>query len=454
MAPMGPDLSLSPSWEEILAQDPDHEKHLDTPEGRLEAVLNILKNGAMVLEVMMMDQAFRDYHEVTKAVNYTCGWGLIQHGTTADHLVSTISRVGAAARSDIDDKLWQLTNFGESIKPVIIYTWLKILEQGIDPVKALTSTSKIKKDNEGNFIVSAPYSRAKILIALASRFQMKEAELVQETGLTASKVRSHLKSLNEADLVNYKSVDPIDSYTFFKIIGKVEPQSDWPIYKDYRGYNQKKTSVSVEQAIKALILEGREEFTTADVISWIRSNIEDPGASIHIPDVNNILNFYCRQGVDLLKKSEFNRFNMSSVSLTDKGEFFTENVLKPLQNWAQNPNAVLEINQIRQELIRNPEAYKEILSDIARIYQDKSPYKNKDIDTKRSNIIVAVANKPGELTSNDIGRHLGISSETVRQIINKLIESGQVRVMVGKGRRKYLLMAGQEDFGQSVDKDS
>lgn len=207
---------LSPSWEEILASDPDHEKHLETPEGRFQAVLNIVKNGAMVLEVMAMDRSWQDFHDVYSEVNKVCGFSVnTRADKTANHLIQTISTVGAAARSDINDTDWQLTPFGQALKPALIYTWQKFLAQEINPAKALTSTSKVKKDKDGNLLASAPYSRAKILLFLASSGQMKEVELVNQGSVTQHSVKEHLKNLKNGGLINFESVDAVDSYIHF-----------------------------------------------------------------------------------------------------------------------------------------------------------------------------------------------------------------------------------------------
>lgn len=442
--PTRPDLGPNPTWEEILASDPDHEPHLDTPEGRFEAVLNIVKNGGMVLEVMVMDRVFRDYHEINRAVNDTIGWELNRAKIVALHLGLTISNVGAAARSDIDDELWQLTSFGEAIKPALIYTWQKILEQGIDPAKVFGSRSDIKKGSDGSFIVSAPRSRVKILSSLDQKTEMKEVELKGVLSLSGPSVLNHLMRLKEAGLVEFKSVDLKDSFTFFKITDKGKIQAKWPIYEDYKSIIQRKLSTNVELALIALSLNGSEEFTTDDIIEWISRNIDESGASTDKSSVNRALNFFSNEDLGLLEKSEFNESKMSVASLTEKGRIFTETVLIPLQEWAQNPKAVLEINKIRLDLVQRSGTYNETLIDIARVYQYASPYKNKDIDAKRANILATIVKQPGELTVSDIARQLNMSAETTRSITDPLIESGQVQVIVGKMRRKYLSMAAEE----------
>lgn len=119
---------INSGWQEIFTADPDHEKHLGTAEGRFQAILDLVKNGGMVLEIMMMDRTWQNFRGIAGAVNSAYGERLVQSGVARNHLAQTVSNVGAAARSDINDEDWQLTPFGMEAKAALVYTWQKFLQ--------------------------------------------------------------------------------------------------------------------------------------------------------------------------------------------------------------------------------------------------------------------------------------------------------------------------------------
>lgn len=64
-----PNYSQTNSWRELLSFYPDHEKHLESSDGRFEAVLNIIKNGGMTLAVLAMDSNWASYFKINAVVN-------------------------------------------------------------------------------------------------------------------------------------------------------------------------------------------------------------------------------------------------------------------------------------------------------------------------------------------------------------------------------------------------
>lgn len=192
-----------------------------------------------------------------------------------------------------------------------------------------------------------------------------------------------------------------------------------------------------------MALEGKATFTNQDVTNWIK-NVENPGSARDRRQVNNVLTFFSRPDVGLLSRSELNNDTMSKVTLTDMGQVFVQDILKPLEAWAHDPNAVLAINEIRQNIKRNPDGYQDIYRQIATIYREKSPYINRDIEAKRDMVYGDISQNPGQ-TAADIARELGITSyEGVRLVLKQLTASGQVRVEVGKMGRKHYSIANME----------
>lgn len=428
---------MSPSWKEILASDPKHERHLETAEGRFAAAINIIKNGAMVLELAQLDEReWQSYGTINREVNLVYGTKLCNYTTTAEHLIQTVSVVGAAARSDIDDMQWRRTAFGTALLPAAIYIWKNILEDGINPVKALTSKSKVKKDTNGKIVDSAPYARAEMLFDIADLKDAKKIELSRRRNLKHDPTLRHLQNLKEIGLINFESIDPVDTYTFFTISSKGRETKRWPIYKDWNADKQPKLTQDVDLAIIGVV-EGKENFCTRDIMEWLEKHrLEVNKTSQRKNSVTSVLSFFVSEG--MLEISHLNEKNMSEVSLTDKGEAFVNHALRPLMSWAEDPNSVSEINQIRETLVVNRDVYIDFYKDIGRVYAETSPQKNADLEAKTDNILKLINNNPGSLTISDLGRELSFSPQTVAHALRPLISSGNVLTITGKGGRKYL----------------
>ena len=426
------------TWEEILALDKDHEKHLETAEGRFHAALNIIKTGAMVLELWALrEEAYLNYKDVNTKASEVYGQRLCESRVTFNHLVKTVSTVGAAARSDLSDQEWRRTAYGSALLPAAIYSWQAILRLGINPANALASKSAVKLDEEGNLADSAPYARAMMLLDIRELGETTEAELAKRRKLSHKVIHQHLQYLKAEGLVKFESADPVDSFSYFRATDLGKTSAKWPVLIDLQGGNQRKLSSDVELAIVGLAIEGRETFTMSDIISWTEANNPDAGQSIkHFRAVSVALSYFVNYG--LLERGQFGKGNMSDISLFPKGTAFCEQVLAPLALWSEDPGAVAEIDTIRQELHINPDSYNSIFKDIATVYSDTSPYKNSDKDGKTTGILNLILRSQGKMTTADIARELGISDTQVYEILKPLIDSGVVTVEVGKMGRKYL----------------
>lgn len=424
--------SASPqNWKQVLDSYPDHERHLETEGGRFQAILNIAKNGGMAIEIMVMDREWRSYHLVNGRARKSVGGIVNNNSVTLAHLVKTISTVGAAARSDIDEHDWQLTPFGESIKPALIYTWQKIIEHDINPVGALGSRSDIRKDREGNIIITPPLVRARMLIAINTQEYLTENALATKVGVDSSATLRHLQNLRAAGLISYESVDTIDSYNFFSLTEQGKLQREWPVYVNSQDINQPRLSRNIRETIISLTQQ-RNTFTITDIIDYATSNA---GSASNQGNHGKVLNFWVSQG--LLDKSDLSGKQMSKAAITDKGSVFIQQILLPLLTYSRDAQSVAEINTIRENLQRDPNYYQQIYPQIVRVYSMTSPNKNRSLDIKTFDIINAISQNPGKLTASEIARRLGISIQYVNQLTQRLVESAIITAQVGKGGRKY-----------------
>lgn len=116
---------------------------LQTPEDRLNAVLNIVQNGAQTLAVLSMlpnTNQWESPTRINKRIAETVGTPIVHRKTTLQHLVQTIEPVGLAARSTIDNNDWAITEFGIVSRATLIFTWRRFMDMALDPMKVLGST--------------------------------------------------------------------------------------------------------------------------------------------------------------------------------------------------------------------------------------------------------------------------------------------------------------------------
>ncbi len=436
--------NVSLTWSQILESDPDHEKHLDTREGRFSAALNIVKNGAMVLELFSLeDHAWRSYGEVNRRASFIYGSRLSNTTTTHGHLVKTISTVGAAARSDLDDNEWRRTPFGKALLPAAIFFWQNLLKLEINPAKTLTSMSQVKKDLDGNIVDSSPYARVMILLDVYKLGKTSEVEMMRRRELNHSNILNHLENLKSQELLNFKSADSIDSFVFFNLTPQGQTLSEWPVYIDSRGNKQTRVSKDIELGIVSLTIDG-EEITTQNLINWSKDNKLEAGkTAMDYFYVNKVLSFWVRQG--LLERGEFSNDERSEISLKDLGIAFMTRAVLPLLSWVEDSSSVPEINNIRRDLLINPESYNDLLRQIGQIFRETSPFVNKDFHAKTLDILKIIESNQGNLTSAGIAIALGVSSTRVRTLLNPLINSGRVIGKERRGGRIYLSVPDSPD---------
>lgn len=430
------DAEASPSdnWADILRSDPDHERHLEFDMGRFQAIINIAKTGSMVLEVLEMDNTFKHYHEISDLVNEAAREKVNQERAVAGyHLRQTISTVGAAARSDIDEKYWKLTAFGLQLKPALIFIWEKLLEHGINPSGALGSLSRLKKDEEGNLVVSPAMTRAFLLIALSTSGTHNKVRLISKGPVTATAIENHLESLKASGLVTYESITPGETISFFKLTDKGISLPEWPTYIDSKGGKNEKISRNLRLAIAAIVFRGKTVFSYED----IKQLFEKSGLPKNLGTLAKVLNFFVNEGL-VEFSGPFRHDWMSQAEPTEKGGILVDEVFLPVLKWCQDINSVEKINQIGANLGKNPAHYRKMYPDIVRVYKAKSPFRGFDSDAKKANILNLIAKNPGTLTASQVGKRLGISDRRARQLINSMIQSSVVRVCAERSNRKLL----------------
>lgn len=427
--------NINKSWESVLSQDPNHERHLETPLGRFEALINIAKNGSMVIELMVMDESYRSWYVINSLATSSAGVRLTRPGAVQQHMFRTVSAVGAASRSDMDEKDWRITEFGAEARPALIYTWTKFIDHDIRAMGALSSRSQITKDDEGNFVISAPLTRANILLAVHANLYLREGDLKQMSGRATENIRQHLIDLRHAELINFEAINIGEPYSYFKISQMGKSEEDWSPYIDSQGRRQLRLSQAVKTAAKG-ISQGQDTFNLDDLIAYVKEKLQQAGASVDRSHLSSCLRSFTEQG--LIEYVSFHQKKMSEVTLTEKGTIFVEEVLLPLMSWAEDLYSVPDINNIRGALARNSQSFEYLYSDIASEFVDKSPAKNRDPKGKTYEIMRLIEQGEGSMTVNQIARSLEISVGTVVTLMKPLITNDHVEITIGKSNRKYL----------------
>ncbi len=430
------------TWEEILAADPDHPAHLDTTEGRFLTAVDIIKNGAMVLELFALNpNHYMNEVSINQQVKEISGKRLPSPSAVYSHHSRTIAPLGAAKTLDDDFKMWQRTPFGTQLMTPAVYAWQQIIDLGVNPAKVMSSISAIRRDQEQQITGSSAYDRATILFSLLDVDTSNMPSLAKKTGTSTVAIRGHLNNLAEAGLIDFKSASSEhESFTSFSIANKGIRDKRWSIARDYKrkGLWIEGASSDIRRAVMHLTAEGKKSFTIKDVAQWVKQHIPDKKAIHYEQIITHILSLFSKNG--FLDRSEINHSNMSSVSIKPKGRLFTERVLIPLLRWSANPNSVREINEIS----RNPQRHKALFESIFNTYDSTSPHKQSTPAEKIDQIVTHIANNPGELTSASIGKRLGIAANTVRELLKDEISSGRISIIRGKAGRQYFYL-GIED---------
>lgn len=405
------EVDANTGWESIPLDD-----SIRTPERRLEALLNVLQNGGQSLIVLTMQsnpQDFRVYIDINRELNRKVG-SHVQHQTpTKAALVQTIERVGAAARSADDDRMWAITEFGIAMKPALLFSWQRMVGLSIDPMMVLGTNSQVKKDENGDWIVTPAESRRKILHTLYERGEVNTAELQGLCGITDSRVAEHLQTLHRNGLALYESVNTSEEYMrSYVITDKGKELPEWPSFNADKGFGIRPVTRLRELLVAMSPKEG----------GWQQREIlqkfnETYGTHMSIGILSHLFS--------LLEKEEVIEKigNYSSAYPTMLGKQIEEIILRPLNAWASYPRSVPAITKIANELAVNPDAYNFLYPAINESYSTVSPAKNRDKEYRARQILELVNNHPLEFDTHEIAQRLKMSYEGARTIIQGLIDA-------------------------------
>lgn len=413
-----------------------------SPQQRLPAVLNILQNGGQTLTVLTMNSdtdAWKSWHAINTEMRRKVGLSVAHPTSTRHHLIQCIEPIGAAAKSTIDDKEWSITPLGIAMKPVLIFGWQHILELGINPMALLGDISHGgKKDARGNFQTTPPVVRFKILKALPENVHKTIAQITHEIGISDTNVVSRqADDLAEAKFIEKKSTTPLDEApfaTYYKTeIGK--NSREWEPWTSKRSRNVN-SSQRVLNAVNVLEQQG-EPITLDRVIKVLAEDL--PTSTTAILESQLVLTFWSRPEKGYLRREGFSADNFSDVVITSKGLVAFGTLLAKIDQWANNMTSLREINDIAEQLAKNPHSYQDLYRQIVGNYTQFSPNKNRDKQGYIAKALDAITKNPGRFAANDLGQAIGTSNANSHKIVAEMLKAGSIRREKGPKGIRYVL---------------
>lgn len=400
-----------------------------TPLQKLERLLNILPNGGQSLTVLSMPPSsdrWTYYTHIANAVNSKVGFPVVRKTNTQKALTQTLEPIGIAAKSDIDDKVWALTDFGVDLRPALIFGWQGFTELDINTSALLSSISARGKHTDG--VRTAGMTRFKIiqgiyelthLSAEQDNQGVSEYEISQYTGFNLEFVGDHTHNLEKGGFLDKDS--KARTLTTFTVTEKGSALATWSTYV---AKNQAHPQSSVRGHDVIVSLQSTGDLITNKTVA--QRYLELFGRNLGEGHASTLLSFWAKNEQGFLERHGFSLERGSDVVLRPITEAVLAKVLLPLEQWAYNSLSVGKINQIREQLNKDPDSFVPLYRNIAESYEKYSPFKNKDLEGKTAMALEIISTSPG-VSYTELSTVMDTSVATARRIVEGLILSGTVR---------------------------
>ena len=409
-----------------------------TAQKRFNAVLNIAQNGAQTLEVLGMNvnpDHWQSWYQVFKEVRNLVGHDIMHKKTTENHLKETIGPIGAAAKSDADDKMWAITEFGGEMRPAIVYTWQQFTDMGINPMSLLSANSRVSKNEKSGKVSTGALSRAKLLMYAFGKKEVTGSELLKATSLGSAALQVHTDVLADAGFITKRSADvnsgdAVAEYTITDVGISIE---NWNPRKLTRHGPIAKWVPFVQQAAFAL-----QEEETPITTTTLNKKIDEmhPELALRKDDVGPTITRMLNYG--LMKNKGFAGTDRMFVTLTDLGEEVAEKILFPLRQWSFDPTSEPHITTIAENLKEHPDMYQDLYKEVAEVYKETSPHKNSTPEEKADKVLHSILQNPREMTQAQLARSLGISKQSVQRALGRLKQRNLIQSVEIDGRIYYM----------------
>ncbi len=372
----------------------------------------------MVLTILAMDRkqvpgetatptfAFEDYKEIHEHANTLAGRTksepYVGSKATFDQFTQTIFPLAVAAREDSEGKSWQLTHFGQALKPALVWAAGLMQQQDISPMELLGSTSSKTavqdKATGETSLTTTPQVRALILLALSLPNLGKEIETHNLEKLTKISHKGipphHLQPLRKTGYITYKNQEANKPMTYHSITQQGEEIVEW-------GNSPKRPTLSnrIYEAFVELTQGDRDKVVTyKDIARYFK----EKGWNFSTNVISTVLTFYREQGY--LETGMLSYTHHSDIRITEKG-LAAARILGLLYLWSIDPTNVPEILTVDTSLSAN----QGLLKDMIDRFRQESPQVSRAPLKKIQELYTYIANSPGA-TQAQAGRTLGFNN--------------------------------------------
>lgn len=404
---------------------------IETSWNRLSAVANILQNGAQTLTVFAMKPDVSYWgtaSEINGGVKRLIGETLVSSGTTPGYLRSTLEPVGAAARSDTDERYWAATPFGIAIRPALIFGWQRMLYWGLNGSDVFGVTSQKTKTPEGTIITPVDI-RLQIFDLLERRGTLRVSDITGSINVIAKPdVIDHLDRLASAGLITKEGLEPIKekSQTKYLPTGRGKEVEEWPAYGVPHKYRspavERKLSGRVKEAVMSITTSGKQP-TLDGILQFMH---QQHGYTPDRSRVVAVLSFYEREGL-IEYQQGFHARNRSKVELTRLGRVIKANVIDQLARWCEDPDSVPVIQEIDQRLKDNPEGFTDTFREIGESFKNSSIRIGENRAVLKMNFLRTIAQQSGTVATPDVARACAISPGIARIFTKELLQEGLIK---------------------------
>src|SRR5581483_3718211 len=162
---------------------------------RLNALVNVLHNGALSLELLTM-QDFEGYKAINDRVASIVG-RLTSDRSTYRHFATTAIPLDIVGS---ENGRCALTPMGRQLHPALLFGWSELIRLQADEHRVFGHEIHIQRDAKGQVVRTPALSRTRMLIALNEK-PRQVIELARLTGISTTSVEAHVGKLEGAGIV-------------------------------------------------------------------------------------------------------------------------------------------------------------------------------------------------------------------------------------------------------------
>ncbi len=257
----------------------------------------------------------------------------------------------------------------------------------------------------------APFTRAKILLALDQKEKLRELDICRELDINEQTTRNSLVALTKAGVVDYKSVSPHTGKTqVFYTKGK-SPTLEAQSIGRRAIFRQE-----IVRCCEELVIEG-ESITQDTVFRKLSQERRDSSKSESglRGTVNKILSGLANKGY--LQRGHFKGKEVLSVAqITEAGKTVVVNFIAPLISFIQGDRNIDK--EIVPKVLGNLNFYAQNSAEL--YYQYSLSFKKKQTKENISRLTDILSNSPKGLTVSELSERIGLNETSIRRYLGSM----------------------------------